>query len=263
MEFVANPGSALGEALGTLLEREIHSFFESFVKERGYIYVTSGLQNTTGDRTGKLILEDHAGNKYNIDAVIINRRFQPLVLIEAKYIRYKKHNRDKASWICTAHTRLRQRYSTVRQSIAILMGNWSRPSRRLLESFDVRLFEIPFEDICSVLLEFGIDYHWAETDREKAYQSWTQFSVLSDEQKKLIGERLIAKISDKLKRELSSVLDDSRPRRVKSLTITVQSTHGETRCLHFGDLKSAVEFLSSTPEPQLIDVSDAPSLLHE
>jgi len=66
----------------------------------------------------KLILTDQDGNDYEVDAVIVNRRFQPLVLLESKYIRYKKHNRDKASWICTAHTKLRAKFPTIRTSIS-------------------------------------------------------------------------------------------------------------------------------------------------
>src|SRR5574341_1015894 len=147
---IQNPGSALGEAIGSILESEIHHILAPLAEANGCIYVSTG-QNGTTDKSKKLILEDDDGNAYNIDAVIINNRFQPLVLIESKYIRYKKHNRDKASWICTAHTKLRQRYITVRKSIAVLMGSWSRPSTRLLQSFEVELFEIPFDDICEVL----------------------------------------------------------------------------------------------------------------
>lgn len=261
MTRVANPASALGEAIGTLLEKEIHHIFRPLAEAHGYIYVTTGLGNKGTKQTAKLLLEDDDGNKYNIDAVIINRRFQPLVLIESKYIRYKKHNRDKASWICAAHSRLRQRYSTVRQSIAILMGNWSKPSKHLLESFDVSLFEVSFDDICNVLSEFGIDYRWAEKDRQKAQQSWMLFSSLPDNEKQKIGRRLIEKIREPLSQELSRVLDDSKPRKVKSVTLTVHSTYGETRVFSFTDLPSAIHFLKTKQEEEVVDIALAPSLI--
>ncbi|MGQ9626872.1 MAG: hypothetical protein ACUVV0_08215 [Anaerolineae bacterium] len=143
-EDVANPGSALGEAIGALLEKEIHRILKPLAEENGCIYVTAGPVNPKTGKVTKLILTDGDGNEYNIDSVIINNRFQPLVLVESKYIRYKKHNRDKASWVCTAHTKLRQRYSTVRKSIAVLMGSWSKPSKRLLRSFEVELFVMSF-----------------------------------------------------------------------------------------------------------------------
>ncbi len=198
-----------------------------------------------------------------MDSVIINHRFQPLVLIESKYIRYKKHNRDKASWVCTAHTKLRERYSTVRKSIAILMGSWSKPSKRLLQSFEVELFEVTFDDICNVLAEFGINYRWAEKDRAQAEASWRKFNALSDAQRKQIGRKLIAGIRDSLRASLQSALDESVPRKVKFVKAIIRSNRGETRAFLFDDLKSAVTFLQFTSEQQLLDVTDSPTLLKE
>lgn len=131
MADIANPGSALGEAIGALLEEEIHRILKPLAEASNCVYVSTGTSRI--GKSAKLILEDSDGNGYNVDSVIINHRFQPLVLIESKYIRYKKHNRDKASWICTAHTKLRERYGTVRKSIAVLMESWSKPSKRLLK----------------------------------------------------------------------------------------------------------------------------------
>lgn len=263
MGIVANPGSALGEAVGALLEEEIHRTLKPLAEANGCIYITTGPPNENTGRPSRLILEDDNGNAYNVDAVIINHRFQPLVLIESKYIRYKKHNRDKASWICTAHTRLRQRYGSVRKSIAILMGSWSKPSKRLLESFEVELFEISFNDICAVLSEFGIDYRWAEKDRVLAAAAWERFTALPNTQKKQIGEQLIARIRERLRTSLATALSDSVPRKVKSITLLVRSNYGETRTFHFKDLKSALSFLGTAQEEQIIDVSNAPVLLQE
>jgi hypothetical protein len=214
----------------------------------------------TGKPT-KLILQDGDGNEYNVDSVVINNRFQPLILIESKYIRYKKHNRDKASWICTAHTKLRQRYGSVRKSIAVLMGSWSRPSKRLLQSFEVELFEISFDEICSVLEEFGINYRWAEQDRAQAEASWRKFSTLSEVQRKQIGRRLIADIREPLRDSLRVALDESVPRKVKSVTVVARSNRGETCIFTFDGLRQAITFLESMSEEKLIDVSDAPALL--
>jgi hypothetical protein len=190
---VANPGSALGEAIGALLEAEIHRIMEPIARAKNCVYVTAGPVNPRTGKETKLILTDNDGNDYNVDAVIINKRFQPLVLIESKYIRYKKHNRDKASWVCTAHTKLRQRYVTVRKSIVVLMGSWSKPSKRLLESFEVELFEVSFDDICEILAQHGIDYRWAEKDRQTALESWQTFCRLSERKRKQIAKSLIAK----------------------------------------------------------------------
>jgi len=258
---VTNPGSALGEAIGALLEAEIHRILKPLAEEKGYIYINTGPVNPRTGRPTRLILTDSDGNEYNVDSVIINNRFQPLVIIESKYIRYKKHNRDKASWICAAHTKLRQHYTTVRKSIAVLMGSWSRPSKRLLQSFEVELFEISFDDICEVLAEYGIDYNWAERDREQAMESWQKFSRLSESQREQIAKKVIEKIKGELQESLRAVLDESVPRKVRSVTLVIRSNLGETYTYNFANLKQAITFIMSFDEKRDMDTSDAPTVL--
>jgi len=263
MTQVANPGSALGEAVGALLEEEIHRILKPLVEEAHCLYIATGTRDAKTGRPAKLILEDADGNQYNIDAVIIDNHFRPLVLIESKYIRYKKHNRDKASWICTAHAKLRQRYSTVRKSIAVLMGSWSAPSKRLLQSFEVELFQVSFDNICDVLDESGVAYRWAEKDRAQAEQSWNRFVELSAADRRQIGQKLIASIRDELRVSLREALDESVPRTVKSVTVVVRSNRGESRLFRFDDLKAAIKFLNSSKDAELLDVSGSPALLLE
>ncbi len=262
-ESIANPGSALGEAIGALLEREIHRILRPLAEERACIYITAGPTNVKTGSVTKLILTDNDGNAYNIDSVITNNRLQPLVLIESKYIRYKKHNRDKASWICTAHTKLRQRYGTVRKSIAVLMGSWSKPSKRMLQSFEVELFEVSFDDICDVLAQHDIEYRWAEKDRIQATESWRRFALLSASEREQIAKELIARIENDLRNSLEIALDESIPRRVHSVTVVVRSNRGETYSYTFHNLGQALAFLHAYDEQRDMDTSTAPALLME
>jgi hypothetical protein len=263
MTDVANPGSALGEAIGALLEEEIHRILKPLAEASNCVYIATGPNDPRTGKPTKLILEDSDGNEYNVDSVIINNRFQPLVLVESKYIRYTKHNRDKASWVCTAHTKLRERYGTVRKSIAVLMGNWSQPSKRLLQSFEVELFEIAFDDICDVLAGLGVNYRWAEKDRAQAEVSWKKFVLLSTAQRKQVGRKLLAGIRESLRASLRKALDESAPRAIKSVKVIVRSNRGETRSFLFSDLRSAIAFLNSSSDDQLVDTADAPALLRE
>jgi hypothetical protein len=95
-KIVANPGSTRGEAIGLLIELEVNNLLRPIAEEHGCVYVTAGRPNPRTNQPTKLLLKDSAGHEYQIDAVIANPRMQPLVLIESKYIRYKKHNRDKS-----------------------------------------------------------------------------------------------------------------------------------------------------------------------
>ena len=70
MNEVANPGSALGEAIGALLEEEIHHILKPIVEKNGCIYVTTGPISPRTGRATKLILTDSDGIGFNIDSVI-------------------------------------------------------------------------------------------------------------------------------------------------------------------------------------------------
>lgn len=260
-EKVANPGSTLGEAIGLLLETEIHRILKPLAEENGCIYIATGPAKPKTGKTSKLILTDNDGNQYNIDSVIINNRFQPLVLIESKYIRYTKHNRDKASWICTAHNKLRQRYSTVRKSIGLLMGSWSKPSKLLLQSFDVELFEISFNDICQILSYHGIDYRWAEKDRQQAMESWEKFNKLSKDDREKIAEELISTVKDELQKSLQMALIKSVPRKLDSVILILQSNYGETHRHTFKTLDQVLNFIEKFDEEEDMDTTNSPSLL--
>lgn len=256
---IAHPGSALEEAIGHLLESEIHHRLRPIAESRGAIYITAPGQ--VGMARKKLILTDQDGNDYDIDAVIVNHRLQPLVLLESKYIRYKKHNQDKASRICTAHSKLRQRFPTIRSSIAVLMGSWSRPSKRLLRSFAVTIFEIGFDRICEVLQAHGIHYAWAEKDQQGASEAWQKFQSLTPEQTARIAQILVDDIGQDLEASLRQALDESSPRDVREVKAIVETTWGETFVFAFRSLKEAVDFMNGFEPDRHLDTTKAPALL--
>ena len=88
---VANPGSALGEAIGTSMEKALETLVNEIANRYGYHYLTSGVRETkSGKKAKKLLMSDNFGNEYNIDGVLANQSMQPLIIFESKYIRYTK-----------------------------------------------------------------------------------------------------------------------------------------------------------------------------
>ena len=258
---IQNPGSALGEAIGSLMEESLGKVIKPLVEKRNCLYITSGpLDSKTGRKT-KLLLRDATGIDYNSDALIANKKFQPLILIESKYIRYKKHNRDKGSWVCTAHTALRRRFSSIRSSITVLAGNWSKTSKALLRSFDVTLFEIPFEKLCEILADYNIDFEWDEKDRKKAYVAWKKFLTLDEKKRKAIGDRIVKMIVKDLTNTISKVLDDSTPRNITEVEVQVTTSFGEVKIFTFDNLKKAAKFLKDIDNEELLSTDRSPSLL--
>jgi len=259
-ENVANPGSTLGEAIGALIEKEVNRLLEPIAAENGCAYIHVGRPNPRTGRPTKLLLKDSAGNDFNIDSVIVNTRMQPLVLIESKYIRYTKHNRDKGSWICTAHYSLRRTFPTVRKSIAVLAGSWSRSSKAMMQSFDVSLFEVGFQKIVEALAPYGIDLTWEEKERDKVMRAWQRWRQLSDSQYEEIARKLLSDIEPALSQSLKATLDTSVPREVREVEITIETNLGESRRYTFPSLAAAVAFLDGFDEEAILNDENGPAL---
>jgi len=259
-ENVQNPGSALGEAIGTQMEKALNHYLNDWVDNFACRLITKGKINQKTQKETKLLLYDDHGTAYNIDAVVTNEATQPLILIEYKYIRYKKHNRDKGSWLCTAHNAIRRRYGSVRSSIAILAGSWSRTSVAMMKSHDINIFIIPFDTITVLLHAHGIKFDWGEKDRDTAIESWDKYSSLSDAEKQAIAEAMIAGIKPDLEESIERILDDSAEREVSSVVIEVHTNLGEVRRFEFPSVDAALDFLEDFSVEELLDTSKSLSL---
>ena len=259
--LVKNSGSAIGEAIGAAMEKALRELLSDIADSHGIHYLTSGVRKTkAGKVVKKLLMSDNFGNEYDIDGVLANAAMQPLILIESKYIRYKKHNRDKGSWICTAHSAVRRRYHSIRSSIAILAGNWSESSLAMLRSNDINLFVVPFELISKLLTEVGIDFNWGEKENEKAQDAWHKYNGLSEDQKAYIGAQMVASIRERLVSLIINILDDTVPREVERIVVELVSNLGEVKVFAFDSVEDALEFLNTDDLEKLFLITDSVTL---
>ena len=245
---VTNGGSAIGEAIGSLLEQQVHKTFREIEENNHVYFITKYGTTKTGKESKKLLLPDEYGNEYNMDGLVIDEGGIPLMLVESKYIRYKKHNRDKASWICNAHSAVRRFFPSIRSSVAVLAGNWSASSLAMLTSYDISYFMVPFNEISLILKDYGIDFEWDENDYDKALASWENFSLLNDNEKQKIGERMINTVKDKLTNYIEFVLDDAVIREVKKIIIEIHTNKNEVFKYNFDSKEEAIEFLMDFDE---------------
>ena len=243
---VANPGAAIGEQIGNRLETVINDYITDFREDYQCHFIReTGYNPVTKKKSKKLILYDEYGTDYNIDGIITNESMQPLVLLESKYIRYKKHNRDKGSWICNTHSALRKRYKSIRASIAILAGSWSKRSLAMIESADVTVFLISFNIIVDILKKYGVEFDWDEKDQTTPVAAWYNYDKLTERQKMNIARRMADLIKDKLLDLLRDILDDTKPRTIKRLSVEVLSSWGETSRESFDKKEDAIKYLES------------------
>lgn len=258
---IQNPGSALGEAIGSELEKALNNFLEQIADQEGYHFISEGVGTTRQGKPRKILLMyDQFGTQYKIDAVITNHAMQPIILFESKYLRYTKHNRDKGSWICNTHSALRRRYSSIRSSIAVLAGNWTDTSLAMMTSYDINIFMIPFQLICELLSQHDIEFNWREKDRDIASQAWSQYCSLSLEEKAEIGEEMVSSIKNPLERTVLNILDDSLTREVNKLSVELHSNLGEIKRFEFLDITDAISFLNRDDLTEAFLTTDSISL---
>ena len=260
-ENIQNPGSALGEAIGAQMESALNRLLDRIANEQGCHFVSKGVRKTKGGKVQKkLLLSDKFGTNYNVDSVIANEKMQPLILIESKYIRYTKHNRDKGSWVCTAHPALRRRYSSIRSSVAVLAGSWSRSSLAMMKSYDINFFIIPFEKICEFLAAYNVDFNWGEKDREKAVIAWRQYNKLRNVERARIGQAMVDLVKREVEQLILKILDDTIDRQVDKVLIELRSNIGEVKAYEFTTVEEAIEFLNREEFKEVFLTTDSDSL---
>jgi hypothetical protein len=241
---VVNSASAIGEAVGKLIEEEIENTLKPICKNLNYRFDRGGLRPER--RKGvKLSMVNKSGNIYQLDGVIETSDGKPVVILESKYLRYKKHNRDKASWTCSAHYSLRKSHPSIRKSIAVISGNWSVPSKKFMESFGIELYEIPFNYICNVLNEYNIDFNWPEKDRSIPDISWKIFSKLTETQINNIKAKLLNPIRKDLKDSIELTLKSGEDwiKRVTETELLLKTDRNEYHTYSFSSTKETIRFL--------------------
>jgi len=185
---------------------------------------------------------------YQIDAVIRDSEGMPVILIDPKYIRYTKHNRDKGSWLCTAHYNLRKTYPSIRKTIAVLAGRWSETSLALIRSFGVEVVLLDFDHLVSALKGSGIEFEWGEKDRDTPRQSLEKFTNLTMPDRAALAQNLVAPILDRLKDSVRSVIETDlavTARRISSVEVLLKTDQNEMLLLQYASVSEAIRGMTS------------------
>ncbi len=234
MPAVIHPGSAIGEAIGNLIEERILHAAEEVVTPHDHFV-----------RRGRM--KNGQGSMHQIDVVVEDSGHNPVILIEPKYLRYKKHNWDKASRLWAAHYNLKKAFDTIRMSMAVLAGNWTDTSVKFLENFGVEIHRIPFSTIVTTLSEYNIVYNWNEHDNIAPRTAWSLFEQLEDSEKKDIANTLTSGVISGVKSSIEHIitLDPNTPRVINDLEILLRTKQGEFFVKTFDNAPDAIRYLLS------------------
>jgi len=186
---VKDPASALGEAVGHLVESAVKKTIEDIIK-------------TYDLKIGDKKILDKLGIDFEIDIPILKGN-DLIALIDVKYLRYKKHARDKASWVIVAHNRLKASYSQIKRTLVILLGpGWTEKAKKLISTSCIDVIDLEPKLLDNILSKFGIRFIWNEKDEETPRTSLDKFQQLSDDALEKIKENIIEE--SKIKERLTS-----------------------------------------------------------
>lgn len=230
--LVANPGSALGEAVGKLIERDVTQAIRNMATPLGY-------------SVGPERMTNGEGNRFQIDCVVKDATARPVVIADPKYLRYTKHNRDKGSWLCVAHHNLRKAYPSIRKSITILSGRWSAGSKALIRGFGIEIFEIPFDTPVEVLADYGVPFDWHEKDRETARKAWDIYQTLTEEELKAIAREITKDVKPKVVHSVEHTLTTEivTVKEVTDIELLLKTSHDEFIFSRFDTIVDATKYL--------------------
>ncbi|MFB0501007.1 MAG: hypothetical protein ACETVP_00895 [Candidatus Bathyarchaeia archaeon] len=156
-------GRAVGQYIGLLMERKIRKLLTTY----------------------NLIAHEKWANSYGltheIDYVVGTRR-KPIVLIDSKYIKYQKHAREKANEIASMLISVKNAHPSVKLLIAILAGNFTHGSKRILSDRDIQVLHIPFEILAHNMRKHELIIDWTEDDKMTAEKTWEIYDKLSEEE---------------------------------------------------------------------------------
>ncbi len=241
----ANPASALGEGIGVLIEDEVKKALKKLADTHGYDLKSGDIKNGFG-------------NLHQIDGIIA-KDGKYTVLIEAKFLRYTKHNMDKGSRLIVAHHNIRRHYSTIRRCIAILCGNWTGGSKQLIRSFNIDILEVGWEKIVKIFAEYGIDIEWEEDDKKKAREAWKKFHRLSPSNLNDIADKVLSDVKKPLLSLIEATIaaDPMREKNITGIELALQTSHDEFFVSQFKKAGDVIAYLMRFQT----DVSDVGKIL--
>jgi hypothetical protein len=149
---------------------------------------------------------------------------------------------------------LRTTYPTIKKSLAVLLGNWSKPSKLMMESFGIDLIEIPFAKMVEATRKHQIVFDWPEKDSETPASSWRRYQQLSDHDKREIARECLSEGAEKLETAILSAIrmDSQSVKNVDQIELLIKTTHKEYFVKKFSRVTDAAKYLMSLTE----DVAD-------
>jgi hypothetical protein len=201
-----------------------------------------------------LRVPDFTNKLWQIDGLITTGQepFLPIAIIDPKYIQRTKWCFDKGGWLCTAHSRLRETFATLRGSTALLAGRWSPASIKVIEQHRIGVIRLEYRHIQEVMARHKVDMSWQDKDSDwAAIPAYEAFQKLPDTERSEIPAELLEPIEDPLKKAVLEHLRAGK-RALTHVDLELTTNLGEYLRLEAQTPRKAVEMLENTTIDELM-----------
>ena len=249
----ARPGSALGQAVGAMIERECMKAVRRVLPATHELWSEEHMPPAY--RGTLLRVPDYTGKLWQIDGLVTNAKepLFPVAIVDPKYIQRTKWCYDKGGWLCTVHPQLRRTFSTLRGSVALLAGRWSPASIRVIEQHRIKVLRLPYEHIQEVMNSYGVNMGWRDEDSDwAAIPAFEAFSHLPPEDLARIPPQLMAPLVNELQGEVLGLLQ-GRPRAIANIDLELTTNLGEYLRVEAKSLVDAKRLLDGLDLDEVLD----------
>lgn len=227
-------GRAFGQRLGKLMEDEIHRVVHDCLYGTDFQFIPKGQ------------LPDLHGKMCTHDGLIVDQEGRPYAVIESKVIQKAKHATEKAAKVAREHPALKRAHPTLRASIAVLAGDFTREPLRMVEASGAHVLFIPQKHLASVCLEYGIEILWEDSEAA-AYgvAALERYNALSPEERKDLGQRILQPVVTQLREVVAAAIADTPENPVVGVWVDIFFKRGEIGHHEFDSIEAALHYLRS------------------
>lgn len=201
--------SSLGQWIGSIVSDGVSIVWEEILIEYEEYLL---MQPERGQK--QTYLFNTRGQKKEVDDIICDKKNNPIVISESKWLKDARHLNDKGAWVALM-SEIKQQNNTVKGAISILAGPWNSGGNMDALNQVVRVILINTDDVYAILNKFGIEIEIDNTRNiyKNPSEPLNKFMDLIDiyADKKIdiissLGYELVKKVSSSMRNAFEEIL---------------------------------------------------------
>jgi hypothetical protein len=228
------PENAVGQWIAGFVEAGVLYYLESIMRELPSNEFS--MRPPIGSKTWHLL--NRYGEEKQIDHLISDKRGDPVLVIEDKWLKDQRHLKDKGSWIMVLKA-VKEATPSLRGSIAVLAGDWNETTLGVLRKLS-HVFYIPLKTVYDNLKDAGIEVRINR--KRQAFEKPEELleRILSVVETKLdenvdimteVGKKIALCVAEQLKATIIELLYPKKPETALHYEFSITTSWGRVRLI--------------------------------